>query len=140
MDDGGDRRGRSRRLRVLLVAFAVGAGSLVSGVAQAHAALVKSVPGSREIVRRTPAALVLKFNERVEARFSTVSLERADGTPLDLGPLQLSADDPTQIEIAIPAALASGTYTVRYRVLSQDGHVVEYGYQFRVVAPAGDDD
>lgn len=54
--------------------------------------------------------------------------------------LRLSPDDPTQIELAIPEVLDAGTYTVRYRVLSQDGHVVEYGYQFRVMAPAGGND
>lgn len=127
-------------MRSGLAALLLGAAALASGAVQAHAALVKSAPGSRETLQRSPAVLTLKFNERVEPRFSTVSLQDADGRPRALGTLRLSDQDPTQIELAIPDELAPGTYTVRYRVLSQDGHVVEYGYQFRVTAPAGAND
>lgn len=124
-----------RHLAVLLVAGAL----LVPAAAQAHAALLKSVPGSRDTLARAPTAIVLRFNEPVEPRFSTVTLEDVEGKTLTLGPLHLAADDPAQVELAIPEPLPAGTYTVRYRVLSQDGHVVEYGYQFRVAPPAGDD-
>ena len=123
-----------------LIAALLCVAALASGSAHAHAAMVKSAPGSRETLQHSPTVLVLKFNERVEPRFSSVSLEGGDGRPRSLGPLQLSADDPTQVELAIPDVLEPGTYTVRYRVLSQDGHVVEYGYQFRVTAPPGPDD
>lgn len=136
-DTGGARCG-TPGLAVALLLSAVTL--LATNTAQAHAALVKSAPGSRETLSRSPAAIVLKFNERVEPRFSTVTVEQADGSAVRLGPVRLSADDPTQIELAIPGPLAAGTYTVRYRVLSQDGHMVDYGYQFRISTPAAGDD
>lgn len=113
---------------------------LLPGAALAHAAMVKSTPGSRDTLSHSPSLITLKFNEGVEPRFSSVTLETAKGAKVPLGALRLSVNDPTQIELAVPQPLGSGTYTVRYRVLSKDGHVVEYGYQFRVLAPAGNDD
>ncbi|MFA5938103.1 MAG: copper resistance protein CopC [Sinimarinibacterium sp.] len=123
-----------------LAALVTACAMLAPATAQAHAALLKSMPGSRETLSRSPAAIVLRFNEAVEPRFSNVTLEAPDGRPVTLGTLRLSGDDPAQIEIAIPGSLSPGTYTVRYRVLSQDGHVVEYGYQFRVAPATGVDD
>lgn len=112
----------------------------VSGAAWAHAALVKSAPGSRETLNKPPTRIVLKFSEAVEPKFSSVRLEGADGNALPLETLELSPGDPTQIEIAVPQVLLPGSYTVRYRVLSQDGHVVKYGYTFRVATPTRGND
>lgn len=113
---------------------------VVSAAAWAHAALVKSAPGSRETLNQPPTRILLKFSEAVEPKFSSVRLEGADGKVLPLGALTLSPGDPTQIEIAVPQALPQGSYTVRYRVLSQDGHVVKYGYTFRVATPTRGND
>jgi len=128
---GGRRPAVTAGLAILLVA---------SGAAWAHAALVKSAPGSRETLSKPPTRIVLKFSEAVEPKFSSVRLEDADGKAMPLGSLMLSPGDPTQIEIAVPQALPRGSYTVRYRVLSQDGHVVKYGYTFRVATPTRGND
>jgi methionine-rich copper-binding protein CopC len=52
-------------------------------------------------------------------------------TQVDLGDLEVGPDDPTKLSVGIPA-LSPGTYTVRYRVLSADGHVVESQLFFRI--------
>lgn len=103
---------------------------LVPGLVVAHAGLVKSVPGSRATLTHAPSNLELCFNEAVELSFSMVSLldPSKEIVPLDSPKL---GDDPKCIRAALPD-LAAGTYTVNYRVLSQDGHVVEYGYQFTI--------
>jgi methionine-rich copper-binding protein CopC len=102
--------------------------------AHAHAALVRSVPGNRAVVTQAPPSLDLCFNEAVEVKFSTVTLEDAKGTAVPLGKPQ-AGDSPKCILVPIPA-IGSGTFTVHYRVLSQDGHVVAYGYQFSVKTDA----
>ena len=98
--------------------------------ARAHAALVRSVPGSRSLLTQAPQSLDLCFNEPVEAKFSSVTLEDAKGTAVPLGAVQ-AGSDPKCIKVPIPT-IGSGVFTVHYRVLSQDGHVVEYGFQFTV--------
>jgi len=113
-----------QKMAIALVALAV------PSAAGAHAALVRSVPGNRAVVTQAPPSLDLCFNEAVEVKFSTVTLEDAKGTAVPLGK-PAAGDSPKCIRVPIPA-IGSGSFTVHYRVLSQDGHVVEYGYQFSV--------
>lgn len=96
----------------------------------AHASLVRSVPGSRAALTQAPETLDLCFNEAVEVKFSSIKLKDASGAAVPLGEVQ-AGNDPKCIKVSIPA-IGTGVFTVHYRVLSQDGHVVEYGYQFSV--------
>jgi methionine-rich copper-binding protein CopC len=100
----------------------------------AHAALVRSVPGSRSVLTQAPQSLDLCFNEPVEVKFSSVTLEDAKGMSIPLGAVQ-AGSDPKCIKVPIPT-IDSGVFTVRYRVLSQDGHVVQYGFHFTVKTDA----
>jgi methionine-rich copper-binding protein CopC len=99
-----------------------------------HAALVRSVPGSRAVLAQAPQALDLCFNEPIEVKFSSVTLEDAKGTAVPLGKVR-AGTDPKCIKVPIEA-IGTGVFTVHYRVLSRDGHVVEYGYQFTVKTEA----
>lgn len=97
--------------------------------ALAHAGLVSSEPGRRAELSTAPKQLRLCFNEVVEIKFSIVTLEDPAGVAVPLGALQADADKPTCVTAAL-ASLADGQYTVRFRVLSVDGHVVEKNYGF----------
>ena len=103
--------------------------------AWAHAALTKSIPGNREVLARSPASIHLKFNEKVEAKFSKVSLEDAQGAPIALGTPTVAPDDAYALQASVSGPLAPGRYTVRYRVLSQDGHVIERSFVFTIGTP-----
>jgi methionine-rich copper-binding protein CopC len=96
----------------------------------AHAGLVKSVPGSRAKLDRSPSQIELCFNERVELKFSTVGLTAPNGEKILLGALSLDERDPKCLRAAAPELKDAGAYTVNYRVLSSDGHVVDYGFTF----------
>ena len=50
---------------------------------------------------------------------------------MDSGDVQVSPDDPQKLSVGL-AALAPGSYTVKYRVLSVDGHIVENQFPFEV--------
>jgi copper resistance protein C len=108
----------------------------IAGSAWAHAALTRSVPGNREVLARSPASIRLTFNEKVEAKFSKISLEDARGQSVAIGTPAVAADDPYTLASALASPLAPGRYTVRYRVLSQDGHVIERSFAFTVEASA----
>ena len=116
--------GIRRRLPVLLTAVVLGSDS-----AGAHAYLVKSLPARRAVVTHPPTAVQLWFNEAIEPKFSSVSVWDAAGQQVDLGDARVEPDDPKRLTVGLKP-LARGTYRVRFRVLSVDGHVVETEYPF----------
>ena len=99
-----------------------------------HAYLVKSSPARRAVLSGAPARVVLWFNERLEAQFSQVSVWGTARQQVDGGDVQVDADDAKKLSVGIPT-LPAGTYTVKYRVLSVDGHIVESEFPFTVRSP-----
>ena len=104
---------------------------LVPAVGWPHAYLVKSSPPRRAVLFRAPARVQLWFNERLEAEFSSLSVRDREGTQVDLGDVQVGPDEPHKLSVGIPV-LAPGVYTVKFRVLSVDGHVVESEFFFTI--------
>lgn len=106
-------------------------GLLVPAGASAHAYLVKAVPAQRAVVFAAPNRVQLYFNERLEPKFCTVSVVDAQGEAVHSGDAVVEARDPKQLAVALKP-LGSGVYTVRFRVLSVDGHVVADTHTFTV--------
>ena len=104
---------------------------LMPATADAHAYLVKSSPAQRAVLFHAPAKIQLWFNERLEPRYSSLTLSGADGKAIEIGQVEVSADDPKQLTATINP-LAAGRYVVKYRVLSVDGHVVQDQFPFTV--------
>jgi copper resistance protein C len=100
----------------------------------AHAALVRSSPAQRAVLLRGPERVQLWFNERLEAEFSQLSVRDGTGQQVDLRDVRVGPDDPKKLSVGV-RGLGPGTYTVRYRVLSVDGHVVEAEFPFTVREP-----
>lgn len=100
-------------------------------LAFAHAYLVKSVPAGRATLFSSPGRIQLWFNERLEPKYSSASVYDPDGKRVDTDNAQVSADDSKQLSVAVKQ-LRPGRYTVKFRVLSVDGHVVEQSYPFTV--------
>lgn len=118
---------RIKRLVFGLYALAL----LTPASAWAHAYLVKAIPAQRAVVYSAPAHVQLWFNERLEPRFCTVSVVDAGGKPVDLGNPEVAADNPKELSVGVKP-LSAGVYTVQFRVLSVDGHVVENRFTFTV--------
>ena len=97
----------------------------------AHAYLVKSSPARRAVLSSTPDRVVLWFNERLEAQFSHVSVWNQAGQQVDGGDDQVDPDDAKKLSVGT-AGLGAGTYRVKFRVLSIDGHIVESEFPFTV--------
>jgi copper resistance protein C len=96
-----------------------------------HAYLVKSSPARRVVLSNPPARVALWFNERLEAQFSQLSIWNAEGQQVDGGDVQVGPDDGKRLSVGIPT-LPAGSYTVKYRVLSVDGHIVEAEFPFTI--------
>ncbi|MEA2977999.1 MAG: copper resistance protein [Alphaproteobacteria bacterium] len=97
----------------------------------AHASLVKSAPAQRAAVFEAPPRVELWFNERLESKFCSIAVTDVAGKSVDNGDLKAASDDPKQLSIGL-GKLGPGVYTVKYRVLSVDGHVVENNFTFTV--------
>jgi methionine-rich copper-binding protein CopC len=82
------------------------------------------------VVSHSPDRVTLCFNEAVELKFSSIKVEGVKGAAVTVGELK-PGESQQCLEAGLPA-LTAGVYTVRYRVLSRDGHTVDYGYQFTI--------
>jgi hypothetical protein len=105
--------------------------TLVPALASAHAYLVKSAPARRAVIIQPPGRVQLWFNERLEPQFSHLSVWDHERKQVDLRNAEVGPDDPKKLSVGV-SPLPPGTYTVRFRVLSVDGHVVESEFPFTV--------
>ena len=115
-----------------LVAVAAVALLLVPGSTPAHSLLVRSQPERRATVTRPPEEVRLWFSERIEPAYAQLSVWDAEGKQVDAGDAAVDPADSTTLTVRTPG-LRAGRYTVRYRVLSVDGHVVESSFSFTVI-------
>ena len=103
--------------------------------ASAHAALVKSSPARGTTLLQHPQRVELVFSERLEPAYSTVEVVDAANQPVDLRDGSLSPADSRWLTVSLPP-LTAGKYTVRFRVLSVDGHVVQSEFPFTIAPRA----
>ena len=103
-----------------------------SGVTSGHALLMESLPRADEVAPPSFSRVVLRFNSRIEKSFSRVSILSPSGGRV---PLRVIGDGAPNQLIAAGPALATGSYTIEWQVLSADGHLTRGSFPFRV-APA----
>ncbi len=121
-------------MKKLLVSLALLILSFGSPGANAHSTLVSSVPSADATVVDFPMEVTLSFNEELlkvgEENPNRVEVFDESGVVVS-GPSVLSG-----ASIEAPVGInGNGAYTVKYRVVSKDGHVVEDEYQFNVESP-----
>jgi copper resistance protein C len=119
-----------RRRIVAMAALLVGL-LLLPGPTLAHSLLVRSQPERRAAVARPPEEVRLWFSEPIEPAYARLSVWDAEGKQVDAGDAAVDPADPTTLAVRTPG-LRAGRYTVRYRVLSVDGHIVEASFDFSV--------
>ena len=126
---------RARRWRGVVPAGMLLAGLLLCPAppARAHASLVRSAPAHRAVLGQMPERVQLWFNERLEPAYSTVSVWNEAGAQVDSGDVTVGPDDPRRLSVTVETR-QSGLYTVKYRVLSVDGHIVDNRFTFTVRA------
>jgi copper transport protein len=125
------------RRGVLLVGLAAAWLLLACTPALAHATLVEASPPQGSEVSNPPDRVELRFSEPVDAEFDPVVVRAADGARVDTHDAHVDPED-ARVVLADLERVPEGTYTVKWRVTSIDGHVVEGRYDFAVVA-AGED-
>jgi len=125
---------RPRRLHSLAAATLVAVLAVVllapARPVAAHADLESSTPAASDVLEQPPSALVLDFDEPVEAATADLALYDSSGAPLPVGEPS-TGGDATVVTAAAPP-LGEGTFAVVWRVTSEDGHVVDGAFSFQV--------
>lgn len=125
------------RIGALVVAGVCAIGLLLAGAssASAHDYLVSSNPADGSVVRSQPGTLSLTFNDLVLNSASIANLIQIsgpDGRHYELG-------CPTVLDrtVTVPVGLGpAGSYVVRWRIVSADGHPVTQNIGFRYAPDA----
>jgi methionine-rich copper-binding protein CopC len=97
----------------------------------AHAILVKANPEREATISDAPDEVLLIFNDSVGQEFLALAVIDPSGKRVDNHDAKLDFTDHSHLRASV-SKLAPGRYTVRYRVLSADGHVVSGKYFFDV--------
>jgi methionine-rich copper-binding protein CopC len=104
----------------------------VPRAASPHAIVLESSPTHDTVLPRAPQQVTLRFNSRIEKRFTRVTLTLADQAPVRVA-LPTADAEATPDRLTIPLQpLGPGVYVLRYRVLAVDGHITEGALRFTV--------
>lgn len=112
-------------MRILLAVLLLFASSLS---ANAHAILTDSTPTPGATLTPGPQRMVLRYNSRIDASRSRITLLGSPPTNLPIVPIAAA-------ELTVTAVLAPGKQTLRWQVLAVDGHVTRGDLSFFVAAP-----
>ncbi|WP_432020631.1 copper resistance protein CopC [Streptomyces sp. 1222.5] len=130
----GDVRDGIRWLRRLTL---LGAGLLLvllgaAVPATAHAALRESDPGDGTVLRTAPRHVTLTFTESVGLLTDSFRVYDPENHRLRTGTADHAPGRSDTARVPLPAKLATGTYTVAWRVVSADSHPVSGALTFSV--------
>ena len=99
--------------------------------AAAHAVLLESNPAVKSAVPGPDVPIKLRFNVRIDAVRSRLTLIRPDGSTQAL---DISRETPVDTLSARASGLAAGAYRLRWQVLASDGHITRGEIPFTVTS------
>jgi methionine-rich copper-binding protein CopC len=114
------------------IVFVAALGVLAGPAVFAHTELTASTPTDKAVLDHAPKELTLSFSEA--AKLTALSIQKQGGSEQDLGPLPAKMQ--ARFSVAAPA-LTAGHYMIRWRALSDDGHVAsgEIGFEVKAMMP-----
>ncbi len=117
-----------------LASFLLLLASLLPLQAMAHAILVRSQPAKDAVVSEPIKQVDVWFNDKVGGEYKALAVIDSAGKRVDNKDIVQDSADESHLYATLQP-LAPGTYTVRYRVVSIDTHIVTGKFQFTVKAP-----
>ncbi len=115
------------RIRPFLCGFLIVMAS--APALMAHAILLEASPAKDGSVAGPAFQIRLKFNSRVDASRSQISLVLPEKTVRTLTIEKQASPD---VLTAKAAGLKPGSYSLRWQVLASDGHITRGEYPFKV--------
>lgn len=96
-----------------------------------HAFPDRSEPKVGATLIVAPTVVRIWFDSALEAAFSTLHIQNANGQQVDKGDAHVDPSDPTLLEVSLPT-ISSGTFRVLWSVVARDGHRTEGNYTFTI--------
>jgi methionine-rich copper-binding protein CopC len=118
------------------VGFAAALGSIApaaAGTIVRHLTLDASVPAADTAVTAPVAEVRLTFSEAPLLRGTSVRVVDSGRSLMPASPPRSHESDPRQVYVTLDPPLTSGAYTVQWRVIAQDGHVMRGNFGFEVI-------
>ena len=118
-----------------VVTAAVTVLALAAWSAPFHLHLVKSAPGANATVRAAPDSIRLWFSQAPELKLTSVKVTGPGTATVALAPL--ARRDSAVVVAPVKGKMGAGAYTVAWRTMSKDGHVVRGTFGFTVGTATG---
>jgi methionine-rich copper-binding protein CopC len=119
---------RKRRFATAGRAFVVLLMTIVPSTALAHTKLVRSQPKANEVLSQTPKLIELWFTEELEPGLTSIEASDEQSNRVDKGSVALSeGNKKATIELG---ELRPGVYTVVWKTVSADQHVIRGRFAF----------
>jgi len=115
-----------------LVSAAAAVLVLAAWSAPFHLHLVKSAPAANTTVGAAPDSIRLWFSQAPELKLTSVKVTGPGTAVVALAPL--ARGDSALVVAPVKGRMARGAYTVAWRTMSKDGHVVRGTFGFTVGA------
>ncbi|MCZ4102299.1 ABC transporter [Streptomyces sp. So13.3] len=101
-----------------------------TGVASAHAALLTSDPVPGSVAKVAPRQVTLVFGESVRLFDDSIRVIAPDGRRVDAGTPQNLVGEQNAGRVALREDLQPGSYTVAWRAVSADSHIISGAFVF----------
>jgi copper transport protein len=121
------------RLALALAAAMLGF-AVLAAAASGHAKLLGSTPKAGQVLERSPRAVVLVFDEAIDAEFVRLQVQDSAGRRVDRAEPYHPGGRDERLAVRLELRL-EGRYVASYRVISEDGHPVVKRSTFRVRPP-----
>lgn len=123
-------RNRSARLRSAFFILPFLA-STAPERAAAHAIIVRTSPPQGGVGDANIGKVDVWYDAGIRDAFAALAVVSGSGERVDKHDAAIDSADPAHVSVGVNA-LAPGKYTVRYRALSADGHMVSGAWDFEV--------
>jgi copper resistance protein C len=107
---------------------------LAATPAAAHSELLESTPAANATLSKAPTVVQLVFGESVQEQGGAIVVKGPDDSRYDRA--DTFATDENVATVRLTSGAPAGRYTVTFRVVSADGHVVGDSFSYRVSGAA----
>jgi methionine-rich copper-binding protein CopC len=114
--------------RVMIAVFLL---ILLPTTAFAHSGLKSSTPNDKEMITKPLNEIVMEFNTNIE-KLSTFTLLDKQGQKVNVDSIAVEGK---KLKGTFNHTLPNGDYSVNWKIVGEDGHVIERGFTFTVKIP-----
>jgi copper transport protein len=102
------------------------------GMSSAHAYIVKSSPSENQTMSKSPNKVTIEFDEMIQATFYSIQVFNMKGIQVSKGNGKINSNNTKILETDIKKELPKGIYSIKWRVVSSDGHPIDGVIPFQI--------